>query len=200
MKTFGLFLFSALALLAQQGPQNPPPQPMQPRPRQTVPPGQPMQSMQPGRPMEPGMPMQPMQPQPPDYRALRDFLNLSNSQFRRMEQARESARREAGEKERTLRPQIEEKRLALEEMLGNPNADAALVGRAMLEIRGLQRQIRQAHEAVRTAELNVLTAEQKMKFKAIQDAANLPEATRQAQRLGLVAGPPQPQPPVNRVP
>ena len=145
-------------------------------------------------------PMQPMQPQPPDYRALRDFLNLSDSQFRRMEQARENARREAGEKEKALRPQIDEKRLALEELLDNPNADAAVVGRAMLEIRGLQRQIRQAHETVRTAELNVLTPEQKTKFKAIQDAANLPEATRQAQRLGLVAGPPQPPPPVNRVP
>ena len=32
------------------------------------------------------------------------------------------------------------------------NPDATAVGRAMLEIRGLQRQIRQANEAVRTAE------------------------------------------------
>ena len=36
-----------------------------------------------------------------------------------------------------------------------------------------------------------MNPEQKTKFKAIQDAANLPAATREAQRLGLVPGQPQ---------
>ena len=138
------------------------------------------------------MAFQPQPPQPPDYRALRDYLSLSDSQIRRMEQAREKARMDAAEKEKTLRPQIQEKRLALEDLLDTANPDATAVGRAMIEIRGLERQIRQAHEAVSTAELNVLTAEQRTKFKAIQDAANLPEAARQAQRIGLVPAPPQP--------
>jgi Spy/CpxP family protein refolding chaperone len=132
------------------------------------------------------------QNRPPDYRALREYLGLSETQLRRMEMARERASREAGEKEKSLRPQIEEKRLALDELMEGSNPDATVVGRAMLEIRGLERQIRQAHERARTAELSLLTPEQRTKFKAIQDAANLPEATRQAQSLGLVPGPAQP--------
>jgi Spy/CpxP family protein refolding chaperone len=132
------------------------------------------------------------QNQPPDYRALQEYLGLSETQLRRMELAHEKSGRDAAEKEKTLRPLIEEKRLALEDLMETANPDAAAVGRAMLEIRGLQRQLRQAHEAARTAELSLLTAEQKTKFKAIQDAANLPEATRRAQRIGLVPGPPQP--------
>ena len=91
-----------------------------------------------------------------------------------------------------MRPQIQQQRRALEDLLDAANPDAAAVGRAMIEIRGLERQIRQAQEGVRSAGLNVLTPEQRAKFKAIEDAANLPEATRQAQRLGLVPAPPRP--------
>ncbi len=123
--------------------------------------------------------------QPPDFSALKDFLNSTDSQIRQMQQAHEKAGKDAAEKERTLRPQIQEKRNALADLMDNDNADATAVGKAMLEIRGLERQIRAAHEAARSAKLSVLTAEQKTKFKAIQDAANLPAATREAQALGL---------------
>jgi Spy/CpxP family protein refolding chaperone len=129
--------------------------------------------------------------QQPDFGALKSFLNLTDSQIRQMQQAREKAGRDAVEKEKALRPQIGEKHNALADLMDKDNADPAAVGKAMLEIRGLERQIRAAHEAARTAELSVLTPEQKTKFKAIQDAANLPAATREAQRLGLVPGPPQ---------
>jgi Spy/CpxP family protein refolding chaperone len=163
-------LCGAMALSAQgpQNPQNPPPQQQQIRPNPQPQPGQQ------GR---------------PDYRALKEYLDLSDTQIRHMEQAREKARHDAEEKEKSLRPQIAEKRMAMEDLLDKPNADATAVGKAMLEIRGLERQIRQAHEAVRTAEVGVLSPEQKAKFKAIQDAANLPQATRDAQRMGLVPGP-----------
>jgi len=181
-------LCGAVALSAQgpQNPQNPPPQQQQMRPNPQPP--------QPGANPQQPRPNQ-QQPQPgqqprPDYRALKEYLDLSDTQIRHMEQAREKARQDAGEKEKSLRPQIAEKRMAMEDLLDKPNADATAVGKAMLEIRGLERQIRQAHEAVRTAEVGVLSPEQKAKFKAIQDAANLPQATRDAQRMGLVPGPP----------
>ncbi len=133
--------------------------------------------------------------QPPDYRALKEYLNLSDTQIRDMEQAREKALREAGDKEKSLRPEIEQKHLALANLLDTANPDPAAVGRAMLEVHGLEKQIRQAREAVRTSELNVLTPEQRTKFKAVQDAANLPEAARDARRLGLVGPPPPPAAP-----
>ncbi|MBS1858113.1 MAG: Spy/CpxP family protein refolding chaperone [Acidobacteria bacterium] len=173
---------------------NPPQQPRFGPPMQggRMMPGQPMQGRMMRGPMR-GNPLPPMQgpPQAPDYRALKDYLNLSDSQLRHMEQAREKARQEADEKEKALRPQIQQKRLALEDLLDAATPDAAAVGRALIEIRGLEKQVRQAREAVRTSELSVLTPEQKTRFKAIQDAAVLPEAARQARQLGLVEGPPQ---------
>jgi hypothetical protein len=174
--------FAVLGIALAQGPNRPPGpapnQPQQPRPQQQ------MQQQ-----------MQPQPPQPADFSALKAFLNLSDAQLRQMQQAREKAAKEAGEKENTIRPQVEEKRMALADLMEKDTADATAVGKTMLDIRALERQIRSAHEAVRTAEINIMNAEQKAKFKAIQDAANLPAATREAQRLGLVPGPPQGQGP-----
>jgi hypothetical protein len=141
------------------------------------------------------MQMQPQQQQPADFSALKSFLNLTDAQIRQMQQAREKASQDAAEKEKTVRPQIEEKHRALADLMEKDTADATAVGKTMLDIRGLERQIRSAHEAVRTAGINVMNPEQKARFKAIQDAANLPAATREAQRLGLVPGPPQGQGP-----
>ena len=123
--------------------------------------------------------------------ALKSYLNLTDAQIRQMEQAREKAAKEADEKEKTVRPQIQEKRGALADLMERDAPDATAIGRVMLDIRSLEKQIRAAHEAVRTAGINVMSPEQKAKFKAIQDAADLPAATRDAQRLGLVPGQPQ---------
>lgn len=222
MKSLALCLLLPAFALFAQGQPNPPEPPNPPQTADAPNPPQPPQGFRPGGPMRgrmmpgggmqgtpmqeamrgPGMgaggPMQrramgPMgQPQPPDYRALKEYLGLSDAQVRHMQQAGEKARRGADEKEKTLRPQIEQKRMALEDLLDGANPDAVAVGRAMIEIRGLEKQIREAREAVRTAELNVLTPEQRTKFKAVQDAANLPEAARQARQLGLVGPPPRP--------
>ena len=166
--------FAVLGIALAQGPNRP----------QGPAPNQQMQ-------MRPQMAMQPQGAQAPDFAALKSFLGLSDAQIRQMQSAREKAAKEADEKEKALRPQIQEKRMALADLMEKDTAEAAAVGRIMLDIRGLERQVRSAHEAVRTAEINVMNAEQKAKFKAIQDAANLPAATREAQRLGLAPGPPQ---------
>lgn len=179
--------FAAMGVALAQGPA-PDQQPQQPRPTQF----QQQPRMQP----RPQPQMQP-QPQPqPDFAALKGYLNLSDAQIRRIQQAGEKARKDAADKEQSLRPQIRDKQIALGDLLDKDNADATQVGRAILEIRNLEKQIRQAREAVRSSELSVLTEEQRTKFKAIQDAANLPAATREAQRLGLVPGPPPGQRPM----
>src|SRR5512133_463837 len=81
-------------------------------------------------------PATPMQ-QPEDYDALRRYLNLSDTQVRQMREAAEKARQEAGEKMKTLGPQIREKRNALQALLAKGSNDAAAVGKAMLEVESL---------------------------------------------------------------
>src|SRR2546421_12307451 len=69
-------------------------------------------------------PMPPQPQQSPDFSALKSYLNLTDAQIRQMQQAREKAAREAEEKTKTLRPQIEEKHRALADLLDRDNADA----------------------------------------------------------------------------
>ena len=135
-----------------------------------------------------------------DLSALRTYLNLTDAQMMQLRQAGEQARRQAEEKARASETQIREKRMALEDLLARETNDAAAVGRLMLEIRALEKQTRDAWGAVRTSQLNVLTAEQKTKFRAIEEAAALPQAARDAVRLGLVQGPPDAGGPPNQPP
>jgi hypothetical protein len=130
-----------------------------------------------------------MPAQQPDFGALKAYLSLTDVQIQKIQQAGEQARKDADEKIKTLQPQIRDKKIALEDLLEKGTTDATAVGKMMLEIQALQKQARQAQEAVRNSQLNVLTAEQKVRFKAIEDAATLPQATRDAARLGLVPRP-----------
>jgi hypothetical protein len=66
----------------------------------------------------------------------------------------------------------------------------------MLEIRGLEKQMRESRQAVRAGQLAVLTADQRTKFGAIEEAAAQPQATREAMQMGLVPrAPGGPNPP-----
>src|SRR5262249_23691662 len=90
-----------------------------------------------------------------------------DSQVRQLQAATDKAAKVADAKAKILRPQIEEKRRALSDLLEKENADATQVGRAVLEIRGLERQMRQAREALRKAGISLMTPEQRTKFKAM---------------------------------
>jgi Spy/CpxP family protein refolding chaperone len=130
-----------------------------------------------------------MMPQQQEFSALKAYLNLTDAQLEQIGKAGERARKEAAEKTKALMLQIEEKRRALHELLAKGTNDPNAVGKATLEIQNLQKQAGQLHDAVRKSQLDVLTAEQRTKFKAIEEAALLPEATREAMRLGLVPRP-----------
>ena len=73
------------------------------------------------------------------------------------------------------------------------SADPAAVGKLMIEIQGLEKQIHQVHEAARNSLLEMLTPDQKTRFQAVQDTALLPVAAREAVALGLVPGAPRMQ-------
>src|SRR5262249_33129556 len=141
----------------------------------------------------PGQPAAPrMQPPSPPLEsgALQRYLNLSDAQIDQIQIAQEEGRKEAAEKANTLGPQLREKRDALNALMARRNAGPAAVGKAMMELRGLERQQRQLGDQARNRALAVLTPEQRTKFKAIEDAASLPAATQEAMRMGLVPGTP----------
>ena len=125
---------------------------------------------------------------PPQLGALKAYLNLTDTQIEQMRKAREEARKQAFEQAKAIQPQIREKRAALRDLLAKDTADATTVGKAMLEIQALHKQMRQAHEAVRESLLKVLTPEQQAKFKSLQDSAQQSAAAHEAARLGLVPG------------
>jgi Spy/CpxP family protein refolding chaperone len=133
----------------------------------------------------PGMPMRPSH-----LGALKAYLNLSDAQIEQMQKAREEARKQAFEKAKAIFPQIRAKHAALRDLLAKDTADALTVGNAMLEIRALKKQIRQAHEAVRESQIKVLTVEQQDKLKALQTSVQQSAAAAEAARSGLVPGGP----------
>jgi hypothetical protein len=94
-----------------------------------------------------------MPAQAPDFSALRAYLNLSDGQLEKMRQAREAAARQADEKVKALMPQIEDKRMALQDLVDR-GADPAAVGKALLELRALEKQAHQAREAARSSQLS----------------------------------------------
>ncbi len=186
--TFRLLIpFAVLGAALAQGPAGPPNGPMQ-RPQDLVA----LKTWQ-AHVTVPALDV--MQP-PQDLVALKTYLNLTDAQVRQMHQAGEQARRQADEKAKALEPQIREKRMALQDLLAKDTSDATAVGKLMLEIRGLEKQMRESRQAVRAGQLAVLTADQRTKFRAIEEAAALPQATREAMQMGLVPGAPGgPNPP-----
>jgi Spy/CpxP family protein refolding chaperone len=126
---------------------------------------------------------------PPEGGALKAYLNLTDAQVEQMRKAGDQSRKQADEKVKALQPQLEQKRAAVRDLMAKGSSDATAVGKAVLEVQAIEKQIRKARESARTSQLAVLTPEQRTKFKAIEDAALLPQATREAMRMGLAGAP-----------
>lgn len=122
---------------------------------------------------------------PDEPRALKAYLGLTDDQLMQMRKAGEVAHQSANEKVRAMQPQLEQKRMAIQQLLGGKNPDPTMLGKAVLELRAVEKQIGEIHDGARQGALTVLTPEQRTKFKSIEDAALLPEATRDAIRMGL---------------
>ncbi len=127
---------------------------------------------------------------PDEPRALKAYLGLTDDQLMQMRKAGEEAHQSANEKVRAMQPQLEQKRMTVQQLLGGKNPDPTMLGKAVLELRAVEKQIAEVHDGARKSALAVLTPEQRTKFKAIEDAALLPEATRDAIRMGLTMGSP----------
>lgn len=120
---------------------------------------------------------------------LKAYLNLSDSQIQSIQQTQQKAM----ESQRSVLEQVQSKHQTLQDLLDKGISDAAAVGKLMLEIRALQRQIEQARTATQTQLLGLLTAEQKTKLTALEQAAKLWPLIQQGAMLGLLE-PPAPGP------
>ena len=106
---------------------------------------------------------QPRPPNPPgEPRALKAYLGLSNEQFDQMMKAAEADHK------------------------------AAAIGKALLEVRATERLIGEIHDTALEAPSPFTRLNKEQSSKAIEDASLLPEATREAIRLGLTPLAPNP--------
>ena len=98
------------------------------------------------QPMQPGLPIGSGEP-----RALKAYLGLTDDQLEQMHKAGDAAHKAAIEKVKTMQPQLEQRRAALRDLLLKGSPDPKAIGKAMLEMRAVEKQIGEAHEVVRKA-------------------------------------------------
>ncbi len=121
----------------------------------------------------------------PAFTEIKAYLNLSDTQVTSIT----TANRTAMEANRTAAAQMRTKHEALQAALNSGSTDAAAIGRAMLDIQALRKQLEANHAKVREQALSFLTADQKTKLKVLEEAEKLREEIREAHALQLLAPP-----------
>lgn len=132
------------------------------------------------------------QPQPPangpaapSFDNLKSYLGLSDNTIQTIQQAIQKA----GAANQTIVQQIADKHKALDDLLSKGTTDAAAVGKIVLDIEALRKQLNLQNEALTTTVVSFLTADQKTKLKALDDAAKLRPAIEEATMLHLLTPP-----------
>lgn len=121
----------------------------------------------------------------PDFTDIKTYMNFTDAQLASIRQAGESARTA----NQTTRQQMAQKQTALNTLIANGSTDAAAIGRAMLEIAALRKTLDANMSKAREQALSFLSADQKTKLKALEDAEKLREEIGQAHALQLLAAP-----------
>lgn len=121
----------------------------------------------------------------PAFTELKTYLNLSDTQISSITAAKAAARTA----NQALADQARTKQQALQTAIANGTTDAAAVGKAVLEIASIRKQIDAAHTKLREQTTSFLSADQKTKLKALEDAEKLRPAIGQAHALELLAPP-----------
>ncbi len=144
-----------------------------------------------GGPMGPGGPPPqggPGAAQAPQFGEVKAYLGLSDAQISSMQGAQKSAM----DGLKPLIDQLQTKSQALRDTLEKGTTDAAAVGKAVLEIDALRKQVAASMKATQLQLVNILTADQKTKLAKLEDAAKLQPVIGQAGALGLLAPPESP--------
>jgi Spy/CpxP family protein refolding chaperone len=120
------------------------------------------------------------------WQALRQHLTLTDAQVGSLQQILEQ-RQNA---ERAIYEQIRERQSQLNTLLRQGSNDASTIGRLMVEINNLQRQLPLPGGSYRAQALAVLTDGQKAKLPALADALRLALPANEAVSLNLIDRPP----------
>ena len=129
-------------------------------------------------------PQQP--PQPPSLTELKAYLTLTDSQVTQL-QSLVQAERQANQ------PRVQEintKEQQLRTALNNNSNDAAALGRLLIDIQALRRQITTTSENFRSQAAALLNDTQRTKLRALDEAAKLAPSIQQAIAVNLLAPPP----------
>lgn len=124
---------------------------------------------------------------------LKQYLNLSDAQMTGLQQV-QTQRRQA---ESLFYQQINERQRQLNALLQAGSNDAASIGRLMVEINNLRRQLPLPTAQYRAAALAVLTDAQKAKLPALAEALRLQQPANEATWYDLIDRPallPTPRP------
>jgi Spy/CpxP family protein refolding chaperone len=121
----------------------------------------------------------------PSLDALKTYLNLTDSQVQGLQQIQQQER----QANQTTMQTIRQNQANLDSMMQKGGADAATVGKLMVDIQTLQGSVSKTHDSFSAQAANTLTADQKTKLKTLQDAMALMPAIHQASALGLLTSP-----------
>jgi Spy/CpxP family protein refolding chaperone len=125
------------------------------------------------------------QPPTPDVSALKTYLSLTDSQITALQAIQKQQRTGVSD----LHQQVQQKQQALNALLSGGSTDANAVGKLVLDIQALRKQIDTNASSFRAQAANVLTADQKTKLKTLDDASKLQPAISEAVFLLLLAPP-----------
>jgi len=122
------------------------------------------------------------------FDALKAYLGLTDAQA----QSLTSIQQQQQQAVKGVFEQIQTKETSLHDLLDKGGADAATIGKLMLDIDTLRKQAHTANAASGDQVKALLTADQKTKLAALADTAQLMPAIHEAMMLGLVAPPAPP--------
>lgn len=122
----------------------------------------------------------------PQVDQIKSYLGLSEEQIQQFQTLRQSFR----ESVRTIMEDTRAKRQQLREEMARESPSPAIVGDLTVQLRQAHKQVGEKHKEFGEQARNLLTGEQKTKLAALEEAAALVPAIRQAQGLQLLEGEP----------
>ena len=125
-------------------------------------------------------------------RALREYLGLSPTQSAALQDVQKSKR----EAQQAVFDEMNQKQMALDNLLRSGSTDYVQIGRLTVELRDLQKKIPVSGEPYRTRALSVLTQEQRAKLPVLVNALELQWPANDAVTWNLIDPPPAPQDPI----
>ena len=121
----------------------------------------------------------------PSFDSLKTYLSLTDAQITSLTQLQTQRRTEM----QTLMTTLRQKNTAIQTELAKAAPDGATLGRLMLDLKATRTQATTIATRYRTQATAVLTAPQKTKIAALEEAAKLRDEIHEAAAAGLLAPP-----------